>query len=198
MSEKTGERPWCAGSDRSTSISSSTSSARGSADLDPVRKDELPRRDLLQPVRVLLAEADPEPRVDERGVTGGNERVMARAPVLHPALGRSRVQVAEILRLLDCVAGELDPDVLAPDPRLQRSADQVADYAPIPDGGRAGCLLRAPRLFDLGPRRHRALEARRKRRLGLALARVAGGEEPAGVVQMPVGKGDYFEARHGT
>ena len=83
-------------------------------------------------VRVLLAEADARPGVDQRRVVvAGSDRVVAHVALVDPARGRGAVEVAKVLRLLDGVPGELDPDVVAPDRVRARSAEQVADRAAV-------------------------------------------------------------------
>jgi hypothetical protein len=109
-----------------------------------------------------------------------------------------RVEVAQVLGFLDRVAGELHPDVLPPVAGRTRRADQVAHDAAVADRRRARGALRAPGLFDLGPRRDRVLEAFGQRRLGPALALVPRREQASGVVEVLVGEGDDFEPSHAT
>ena len=86
---------------------------------------------------VLLSEADARPGAEQAIVVRGSDRVVAHVPLVDPARGRGAVEVAEILRLLDGVAGELDPDVVAPDRVRARRAEQVADRAAVAEGNRA-------------------------------------------------------------
>ena len=62
---------------------------------------------------MLGAEADAEPRIDER-IVRRHEHVVPRASLLDPVLGCGRVQVARVLGLLDRVPCDLDPDVRSP------------------------------------------------------------------------------------
>src|SRR5438093_9203480 len=98
---------------------------------------------------MLLAEADAEPRLDECRIRRRNECVLARASLLDPARRGFGVQVAEILGLLDRVAGELDPHVLPPDRVLAGRGDQVADDAAVAHRRGARGSPDAPRLLDL-------------------------------------------------
>ena len=61
------------------------------ADLDPRRQRGLAKRDFLDAVRVLLAEAESEPGVHEARVVRRNECVLARPSLLDPAGSRSAV-----------------------------------------------------------------------------------------------------------
>ena len=111
------------------------------------------------------------------GVVRGTTAVVAWTALVDPARRGERVEVAHVLRLLDGVAGRLDPDVRAPHRVVARRADEVADEPPVaqPGGARGG--LAAPDALQLLARRGRLLVARREQRLGLAVARVAGREQ---------------------
>ena len=112
--------------------------------------------------------------------------------------GGERVEVADVLGLLDRVAGGLDPDVLAPHLRVARSADQVPGQAPVTQRGRAGSAVRAPGELDLHARGGGVLVALREERLGLPMARVTGGEERRRVLQMLVAERDDLGRAHRT
>src|SRR5262249_53061452 len=149
--------------------------------------------DFAVAVSLLLCEADPRPRVDER-TARGEEHVVAITPLLDPACCRVAVEVARVLGLLHGVARELDPDVLAPDVHFARCAAHIADEAAASQSGRAGCVSRAPRGLELLERSGRVLVALRQQRLGLAMARVPRREEACGLVEMLVGEGDDLHA----
>ncbi len=101
------------------------------ADLDSRRQRGQARRDFLDAMRVLLAEAESKPGVHEARVVRRHECVLARSSFVDPASCCPGVEVAEVLGLLDRVPRELDPDVLAPDLDVARGADQVADDSPV-------------------------------------------------------------------
>ena len=88
--ENTGDACWCAGSASSSSASIGNVGARRPADLDAVRKlGQRLRRSLADRVDVLLTEAEPEPGIDQRGITGRRDRVVRRATLLDPAAAAS-------------------------------------------------------------------------------------------------------------
>ena len=76
---------------------------------------------------MLLADAEPVPRVEELAVRGRDDGVVAMATFFHPAVGDGGVEVPHHLGLLDRVAGGLDPLVRAPDRVVAGGADEVAD-----------------------------------------------------------------------
>ena len=121
---------------------------------------------LADTVRVLLAEPDARPGAEEGRVVRGSHRVVAHVALVDPAPGRGAVEVAEVLRLLDGVAGELDPDVVAPDrvgPRRARAGTRRRGRRA---GRRSLRRRRNAQRLDLGLCRGGVLEPLGKQRLG--------------------------------
>jgi hypothetical protein len=87
------------------------------------------------------------------------------------------------------VAGELDPDVRAPDGILPRSAEEIADEPSAAEGGRTGGAVRAPERFDLGKRGRGILEPFGEQRLGAAVPALTLREELSGLLEVLVGEG---------
>ena len=116
--------------------------------------------------------------------------------VVDPALRRRGVEVAQVLRLLDRVAGELDPDVRTPELVALAHADQVADGASVAERDDARRAVEREQRLDLGPCRRRILVLGREQRLGSPVGALALGEQLAGRVQELVGKWSNLEARH--
>jgi hypothetical protein len=106
------------------------------------------RRYLPDPVRLLLAEAETEPGFDEGGVADRNERVVAVASLVDPALRGMGVEVADRLGFLDGVSGYLDPDVRSPDFIVSPVPEEEAECLPTSVRDRSGCA-RPPELLDL-------------------------------------------------
>ena len=73
-----------------------------------------PPRDLADGMDVLLAEVQPEPRIDELDVRRRHEDVLVEPPSAAQASARNGVQRANHRWLRGRVAGGLDPDVGAP------------------------------------------------------------------------------------
>jgi hypothetical protein len=143
-------------------------------------------------VRLLLAEADAEPGIDERRLRW-KERVMPRVPLLDPAGGRVAVEVARVLRLLDRVAGELTQTL---GPHTRKPAGRRSRSRP---GGRRGrgqpLALVAPRASSpAAPRRGlwRLVEGGSRAR-----CRVPSRQQPGRVLQL-VGKRHELEPAHAT
>src|SRR5215216_1014281 len=114
---------------------------------------------------------------------------MPRPPFLEPACRRRRVQVANVLRLLDRVSRRLDPDVRAPAAVVLAAAEQEADGASGPRPDDAGGAVKRR---DLGA----VVIAVAEQRLLLALAAMAPLEQHRCIVQMLFGEGVNLEARH--
>src|SRR5881275_621831 len=82
----------------------------GGANRESVRKRDL--RQVLQlphAVRVLLAETEAGPGIEELAVPGGNENRVAITTFVHPPPGHDAVEVAYVLRVLRGVPGRFDP-----------------------------------------------------------------------------------------
>ena len=86
---------------------------------------------------MLLPEAHPRPGLEQGGIRRRNERIVAVAAFLDPALCSRSVQVAQILSGLDCVPGGLDPDVRSPDVVVLPHPEQEADDARAAKGDSA-------------------------------------------------------------
>src|SRR5215207_8061794 len=137
---------------------------------------------------MLMAEAQPEPRVDQ-GRFGRRDQRVLTSPALREPLLRSRcVEIADVLGILDCVTGGLHPDVRAPAGIVLAGPEQVADDAP---GAEPHDPIAAQGLH-LGP----VVVAVAEQRLGLTMSPVALCEQRGGAVQMLLGKRVDFETRH--
>jgi hypothetical protein len=157
------------------------------------------RGHLPDPVSLLLAEAEPEPGVDERRVGCGNEHVVTGASLLDPQCGGEGVEVANLLGLLlHCKTGELDPHVLAPDLRSAWSPDQVADQAAAAKRCGPGGAVRTPVALQLLASLRGCFVTLREERLHAPIACMARRQEPCRVVEVLVGEGDDFEPSHAT
>ena len=131
---------------------------------------------------MLLAEAEPEPRIDEGDIARRRDRVVGGEAVLDPASRCRRVEVAHVLRHFHGVARRLDPDVGPPARVGSRCAEHEAD-----DLATAGCngsrgVVRGE-LVDRGARGAALLERGRKARLERAMGGVALCEQAGGVVE---------------
>src|SRR4051812_23645297 len=84
------------------------------------------RRWIADAVRVLDAETEPEPGVEERRIACWRDDRVPDDPGVHPAAGKVAVEVADDIGLGCGVARALDPHVRAP-PLATRNADDVAD-----------------------------------------------------------------------
>jgi len=164
--------------------------AHGKPDLDAARH-------LLVAVCLLLPEAEPEPGVDELRLRR-QERVVALVALLDPAGGGMSVEIARVLRVLDGVPGQLDPDVRAPDLRRLRSSDHVADKTALAKRSRAAHALVAAEMLERRKRLAGVLEARIEQRFDDPVAGMAGREQPGRVLQVLVGKGHELKPAHGT
>jgi hypothetical protein len=121
-----------------------------SADLETVGQVGLGVcRDLADPVRLLLTEAETEPRFDEGRIARRNERVMPVTSILNPALSCMRVEVADGLGFVDGMSGELDPDVRSPHLVVSAVAEEKADRCAIAVCDRSECAV-SPELLYLG------------------------------------------------
>ena len=144
---------------------------------------------------MLLSEADPEPRIDERAIARGRDRVVRGEAVLDPASRGGRVEVAHGLGHAHRVARRLDPDVGPPARVGSRCAEHEAD-----DLATAGCNgsrggVRGE-LVDRGARGVALLERSRKARLERAMGGVALCEQAGGVIEEPGPNG--WISRRGT
>ena len=148
------------------------------------------------PCACCCAEADARPRAEQLRIVGRRDRVVAHVTLVDPAPGGGSVEVAEVLRLLDCVAGELDPDVLAPDRARARRADQVADRSAVAQRNRSRDPLEREQRLHFGLRRRGLFELRGQQRLGGAMRPVAGRQELAGGGDELGGKWANLEACH--
>ncbi len=139
---------------------------------------------LTDRVDVLVAEPEPEPRVDERGVGRRHHRVVRGEALRDPALGRDGVEVAHELRLRDGMARGVDPDVRAP-ARVARPPIRNPATSPPGDGGDArGAVGADEDLLDLLAGRGCVLVARVEARLDEPLRPVPLREQPRGAVEM--------------
>ena len=152
--------------------------------------------ELADGVHVLHAETDVEPGVDERAVVGRDEHVVPVSALVDPALRGGTVEVARELGLLDRVAGELHPDVGAPE-RVPRRAQEEPRHAAAGHCDRSGGVVASRQLLHLGARDVRILEPGGQAGLHLPLPTVALGEQTAGVHQVLVGEREDLGARHG-
>jgi len=73
-----------------------------------------------------VAEAEPRPAVEQRGVVGRHRRVVAGQAALPPVGRDGGVQVAHRLGVGDRVTGALDEHVRPPDRLGPRHGDEVA------------------------------------------------------------------------
>jgi len=65
-------------------------------------------------VHVLQAEAEPEPGIDQRRVASGDKDVLHRAALVHPTIGRARVQIPYRLDVLEAAVQQRGSDPVAP------------------------------------------------------------------------------------
>ncbi len=135
-------------------------------------------RNLLDAGRMLNAETDSEPGVDERLVSR-YEDVVPRASLLDPVLGCGRVQVARVLGLLDRVPCDLDPDVRSPGV-VARRAQQVSDDAAVPESDSSGGAVAGPEGLDLGAK----VGLLAQQRLQRAVSPMAGFQKPGGIAEV--------------
>src|SRR3954462_431738 len=181
-------------------------------DLIAVRDVRLGRRRyLLDAVRLLLAEAQAPPRLEQRRVVRRRDDGVSRPVLLDPAGGSEGVEVAHVLGLLDRVAGAFDEHVRAPGGVFARGADEVAGEAAFAEGDRAGGGFSAPPALDLPggasdaphalelrERLGGLLEARREQRLDAPLACVARRQKVGRVAKMVVAERRDLDASHAT
>ena len=111
----TGERSWWRASSRSSAVAASMSSRSARRTTTPAGESAVDSGVSWIGRRMLRAEREPEPGIDEPGVGRRHERVVAIAPSSDPFLGRDRVEIANELGLADRVACVFDPHVRAPD-----------------------------------------------------------------------------------
>ena len=133
-------------------------------------------------MHVLLAEREPEPRVDQRGVVRRHEHVVDVAPGHHPRRGGVTVEVADHLGVqpgLQGLPGALDPDVGAPGRAGLGPAQEVPHEVVTDHGHRAGHAVRH-RGGNLASGDVGILEAGREQRLVAALLGMPGRQQPAG------------------
>jgi hypothetical protein len=123
-------------------------------------------------VGVLMAERQTEPGADQRVVVRRDEDVVGGGAFLDPATGGDRVEVADVLRLLDGVTGGLHPDVGPPRPARLGCPQYVADDPAVAHGGRSGCALGGERRGDGGLRLGRVLVPGGQQRLHLPVPTV--------------------------
>lgn len=121
---------------------------------------------------------------------------MASSLLVEPACRRCRIEVAHVFRLVDCVSGQVDPDVLSPDVSVTRRTDEVPNQPTSSKGRRARRALGVPRRGHLRVRGVVRLEAFGQERLRLPLAGVPGREKAGCLVQVLVREGDDFQSSH--
>ncbi len=154
---------------------------------DPFGRDRRRLQRLADRERVLVAEPEPEPCVDELRIGGGHDRVVRGPSVVDPPGRRRCVEVADELRLGDRVPGRLDPHVRPP--RLvERHADEVAGEHAVAQRRDSRRVLAANQLHDLGAGSGGVLVARVEARLDAPVLPVARGEEGAGRVEVLFGE----------
>jgi hypothetical protein len=148
------------------------------------RAGPLRRAGLLRAVALLQTEAEPPPRVRERGVMGRDDDVMTAPTLVVPAPGGDSVEIPHRVRFGDRVAGELHPDVRAtPVGVVVRRADDVPDESSVSDRGRPARVVLAPRGFELLERVLRLLESLRQQGLRNALRAVTLCEQHGGIAE---------------
>jgi hypothetical protein len=138
------------------------------------------RGNLAGSVRLLLAEAEAKPSIDELGVRGRHECVLARPALVDPTTGCRGVEIAYVLGALDCVARELDPDVLPPGLLVARGTDEKSDDGAVAAGDHTRCILAVEDRSDLGPE----VDGVGQQRLGLAVSPVSLRKQVGRGVQM--------------
>ena len=146
-------------------------------------------RRLADRVHVLVAEAEPEPRVDERRVGRRDHGVVGGEPVVDPAGGGHGVEVTHQLRVDGRVAGGVDPHVRAP-AFLPWPSEQEADDRAVGHGGDARAALPVKKLLDLAPRRIGVLVSDVQPGLDMPVGSMASREQRCGTVEMVVGERD--------
>ena len=116
--------------------------------------------------------------------------------VVDPALRRRGVEVAQVLGLLDRVAGELDPDVRTPELVALAHADQVPDGAAAAECDDARRVVQREQRLDLRLCGSGLLVLGGQQRLGCAMGSLARGEQLPRRDQELVGKWANLEAGH--
>ena len=186
--EKIGESRLILGSTMSTAIKASMSPSRGLRTSSPSGvRARGGVDDFADTVRLLLAEAEPEPGVDEHLISSWYEDIVAPSFVLDPRRGSSGVQVADDLRIFGRHSSGVHPDILPPDGFVARCRDEVPDESSAAQRRRAGRILSRPCRGDLLACRSRCLEAGREQRLCPTMLSVAGGEQ-AGCILHVLGR----------
>ena len=142
----------------------------------PCARRPRPRVHLLDPVCLLRAEAQPEPRAD-LVVEVRHQRVVARAALVDPSLRRERVEIADELRLGRRVAGRLDPDVRAPGLIVLSRPEEEPGHLPVAERDRARRVFLRPQRGDLRAGRVGVLEPLREQRLGGAVLTMPGRQQ---------------------
>ncbi len=127
-------------------------------------------------VRMLRAERQPEPGVDQRGVVG-HQDVVRDAAVVDPLRSGSAVQVANVFCLTYGVTRGLDPDVRAPDRGLLRGGQQITGDLAGFDHHCAGSALGLPGGRHLDQRELLVLVVSGKQRVTLAMLLMPLGEQ---------------------
>jgi hypothetical protein len=125
-------------------------------------------------MRVLLAERQAPPRAQQFSFGCGHEDRVAGSALIDPSGGHVAVEIANVFRLFDSVAGRFDPDVVTPHGILARGSDEVPNHAAVSKSRGTGRVRRTPDALQLlacggglGP-------AGRQQRLRGPMARVAG------------------------
>ncbi len=185
--EKTGELVWWRGSARSTSMSSSdVARVRHSGRSQTLGRRR--RRSRPAPPACRCACCWPKPRRNQASTSSRvgrrHERVVPRAPLLDPAGGGMRVQVADELRLAHRMPGELDPRVRAP-ALVQPRREQVAV---LREDARRAVLL--PQRTHLCP----VVDLAGEQRLGLSVPPVPLLEQRCGRLDVLLGERDDLHA----
>ena len=149
-------------------------------------------RHLLDSLRVLGAEREPKPRIDERWIVRRHERVVLPEAPVDPGLRSRLVEISHRLRLADRVAGEPDPDVpLAPGLSAWR-ADQVAGRLTVGRREPAGGVVCPPLVLDVSPE----IRDVGQERFRLSVRAMALGQQGGGGIEVLVREGLNVQLRH--
>ena len=140
-------------------------------------------RRLPDRVDLLMAEAEPEPRVDERVVGSRQHRVVQGEAVGDPAFRGRRVEVPHELGADGGVAGRLDPHVRPP-ARVAGSADDEACDLAVHQAGDTRRAVRTDERADLLACQVRILVPLVEAGLDEPVRAVALGEQDRGAVQV--------------
>jgi hypothetical protein len=147
-------------------------------------------------MRLLLSEAEAEPRVDELAVVSRDQHIVALPSLFNPARCGRRVEVANVLGPLSGVGCRLDPDILTPDIGLAGRCHQIADHPVSAERRCAGRTIRTPDGCQLFGCSRGLFEPIWNERLGDALARMTPRQEPRSGFQVLIREGNDVESSH--